>query len=320
LARLAQGRYASARDDLQAGVRGDPRRALLWYNLAVAHANLEQDAPAVEALQRYRELVADADADPTFLNLYAMVLENSGQLAEARAVREALCALRPDDLTAWLELTALCVATEDLDAALPAAKRAWALGPKNDVRAGVLLAEVLAQRGELLECVDVMSELMLAHPENPKLRAILAEFLYRAKHYALAETMLDRYLERVPDDVQGLTRRAGARAEQGKLKEAVLDLDRALELAPADLTSRYNRGLILMRAGRLTLALGDLAQVVAASPADLNARLFYAQTLNLLGRPHEARATVDAFLRAYPEHPQAPELRALNAGFPRLLR
>ena len=315
-ARLGLNKDRGACDDLQAALAAGEAEALLWYNLAAAQLNLHEDEAALASLARYRERVEDCEQDVQFLTLERIALAGLRRLDEALEVQRRLCALAPEDPKAHFDLAELCLDLGELEPALAAAERAVELAPQS-VEIACLLADVQAKRGELVACTEILSEQIRLHPSMHQLRRLLADRFYQAQHYALAETIFDGYLERVPEDAEAYGRRAACRAEQDDLAGALEDLDRALELDPHELTSLVNRGQLRLHQGRPVEALADLGVFVSRAPRDIKGQLLFAQALDWLGRTAEARARLITCLQADPEHPLAEGLRARIADYTR---
>jgi tetratricopeptide (TPR) repeat protein len=129
-----------------AAVKAAPSAAH-WALVASLEMKMQRNAEAVEA---YREAVraGDGDGDERFRYGLARALHRAGDVAEARAVLEALVSDRPDQANAWALLGSMRLEEGDDPGARAALASALAADPKH-LEARLFLARIALREGDL---------------------------------------------------------------------------------------------------------------------------------------------------------------------------
>ena len=169
--------------------------------------------------------------------------------------------------------------------------------------------EVLLLRAERGEVDKVGDDLLYAAGQDKADERDILEALARGNmrkmRYLPAQALLDRCLERYPDDVHALDWRGWVLERLGQEEKAAEDYKQALELSPG-------RAEVRMRLAELYLDHSDPVQaephLLQLSKMDTNrpeVLLGLARCRFLQGRLNEARSLLDRVLAAQPEEPTA---------------
>ena len=118
-----------------------------------------------------------------------------------------------------------------LEAALTAARKAVAVGPRNE-RAHLQLAGLLKERGDLDGAIAHYRQALEIQPDTPDTRMSLGHALAEKGRLEEAASLLGTAATAQPESAAAATQLGFVLAKQGKLKEAVLSYRRALALDP----------------------------------------------------------------------------------------
>jgi len=157
----------------------------------------------------------------------------------------------------WLGLLALVIA---LTACGTTAMREEALGGSTTVEAPIgaeggadtRRAEAKASRGETLYSNKALVEQLDRH--------------WDAEEWQQALTVLEPFMQRNPDDVDGLVRRAIFLRFLDRNGEALADIERAVELAPNNFRALFLRSIFYADLDRLSAAIAGLRRVTELDP------------------------------------------------------
>ena len=295
---LARKDYKSAEEALRKIVAGSPSDARAHGDLALA---LLSQGKTREAVDEGRLAAAFAPEAAQARYIYGSVLKAAGRPEEAARELEKALALQPD---------------------APAPLRA--------------LADSYAMAGDP-RAADAYGRLIAKNPDDPGLRASLAEFFWASGRSADGNKTMDEALAKFPGNRDLLTRygralieqerfldgaekleaarKAGAQSvalllllgdayRQGGRAEAALEaFTVAARENPASADARARLGRELSRNGAYEKALPELAEAAKLDPRSAEIQLDYGRALESLGRLDEAEA---AYRRAVKLAPNLP--------------
>jgi choline-sulfatase len=206
---------------------------------------------------------------------------------EARALCEEMLQQRPGFADCHLQMSKIAASEGNLDAALTAARKAVAVGPKND-RAHLQLAALLKDRGDLDGAITHLREAVTLEPNAPDTRMLLGRALAEKGRLDEAASLLGAAATAQPESAAAATQLGFVQARQGKLDEAVASYHRALALDPASAETHAYLGSALASRGQWDEAIEHFDAALKAKPenGELHDRLGMA--LREKGRSEEA--------------------------------
>ena len=314
LVELREGLLDSAMTRLQRVVEIDPFYVAAWRLLGMVHERRGDRAEAKQAF--YSGLRREPDS-PDLHRRLGLMLAEEGAGAETEAhLREAL---RLSDglgadlrvaLGGWLaEHGRVSEAMKEYDAVLAALPDHR--GALNNRAISMLhQGRVEEAKSELLTLAEQHED--FADPFNN-----LAAIAIQEGNWDAVERYSRRALARKPEMVAAWNNLGVGLDEQSDLSEAEEAFRRALELDATYWQARLNLGIVLRKREQSEEAEQQLQEVLTQVPSlpDVHLELgrLYAENLE---RPGEARTHFNAFLRAVPQHPLAPQVRSAVANLP----
>lgn len=335
----ALGRLEEAAEGLQNAVALDATRPQDHLTLAEIATQRARPEEAVSHLQDY---LAISDDRVPALERLAELHEGAGRLEEASEVLREL-AQADDGAEAREQLIDLLIRRKDLGAAWPLLERASAFDPD---LAGRLAARVL-ERGDPAIARDLAGFALQLRPADPEALYTSALCQYRLGAYPAAKRALGRLLDRQPAH-------GGAHFYLGLLhlideapQAALPHLEQAVQADPENLVAYRHLARIELGAGRPEKALGWTKAGAHHVPGDRELLLFQAAAHRALdddaqayqafraagrqradarshppamrlalrlGRPAEARALGEEYLKARPEDSSGRRLLARAAA------
>jgi arylsulfatase A-like enzyme/Flp pilus assembly protein TadD len=207
--------------------------------------------------------------------------------AEARTLCDDMLRQRPGFADCHLQMSKIAAAEGNLDAALTAARKAVAVGPKNE-RAHVQLAALLKDRGDVDGATTHLREALRLEPNSPDTRMLLGRALAEKGRLDEAASLLGTAAAVQPESAAAATQLGFVLAKQGKLEEAILSYRRALALDPRSAEAHAYLGSALASQGQWDEAIEHFEAALKAKPenAELHDRLGMA--LREKGRSEEA--------------------------------
>ena len=207
--------------------------------------------------------------------------------AEARALCEEMLQQRPGFADCHLQMSKIAASEGNLDAALTAARKAVAVGPKNE-RAHLQLAALLKERGDVDGAITHLRQAAALEPNAPDTRLLLGRALAEKGRLDEAAGLLGSAATAQPESAAAATQLGFVLARQGKLEEAVASYRRALALDPASAEAHAYLGSALASQGQWDEAIEHFEAALGAKPdnAELHDRLGIA--LREKGRSEEA--------------------------------
>jgi Flp pilus assembly protein TadD/mono/diheme cytochrome c family protein len=122
---------------------------------------------------------------------------------------------------------------------------------------------------------------------------------------ALQEAVMQRRLEKYPNDFVAHCNLGALLATRGEYREAISNFEQALRVEPASATARNGLGAGLLAEGHFDDAIRELREALRLDPVHLNARLNLARALKAKGDLNGAAAELDAFLKQKPDNADA---------------
>jgi len=232
---------------------------------------------------------------------------------EARALCEEMLQQRPGFADCHLQMSKIAAAVGNLDAALTAARKAVAVGPKNE-RAHLQLAALLKERGDRDGAITHLREALTLEPNAPDTRMLLGRALAEKGRLDEAASLLGTASTAQPDSAAAATQLGFVLAKQGKLEEAVLSYRRALALEPGSAEAHAYLGSALASQKQWDEAIGHFEAALKAKPDNAELHDWLGVALREKGRPEEALGHFREAVRL------APGLAVAHVNLGRLLK
>jgi arylsulfatase A-like enzyme/Flp pilus assembly protein TadD len=209
------------------------------------------------------------------------------EYAEARALCDEMLRQRPGFADCHLQMSKIAAAEGRLDAALTAAAKAVAVGPKNE-RAHLQLAALLKGRGDLDGAIAHLRKAVALDTSASDSRTLLGRALAEKGELDEAARLLGTTAAAQPESAEAATQLGFVLAKQGRLPEAIRSYRRALELDPRSPEAHAYLGSALASQAQWDEAITHLEHALKARPenAELHDRLGMA--LREKGRSEEA--------------------------------
>lgn len=185
----------------------------------------------------------------------AAKMVRAGNLTGALSAYEAALALRPNDPDILAALAALAARMEMMEVAASLWEKVALLQPGR-LEAIDGRARALRELGQFDAAVEVLRQVLVAHPEDGRLWNSLGVTLTQSGQTQSALIFLDKAIELDPRSAAALYNRGNAHFDLGQLEAAQSDFTQAAKVAkePADATA------IAFAKATLALARGDLAE------------------------------------------------------------
>ena len=258
LAKIEDGRHASAIGDLDAAIRLDPDNPVAHNSLALARVALGDYSGAITAYESAIELdEEDDDARIGCAHAHAELGNRAAAIEQLRAV------LAADDQNAQaLALRADCyermgqhsLAARDLSELLKQEPEADTLRLR--------MARCLARAELLKEAVDEFDRLLAVLGPDPEIcydRGVAHMRMGQLRH---AVNDFSLTLDAEPSHTRALQNRGNCLLRLELIEDALLDYDRLIKLGDSAV-ARFNRGIIHRRLGNSNRARVDFSQAVA---------------------------------------------------------
>jgi len=165
--------------------------------------------------------------------------------------------------------------------------------------------------GRQEEALEILDELVEAHPESLRFRFQFAHVYTALGEEEKVPGVLEECLERAPEDLLVLVGLAGVLENEGRHQQALAHLDRADELEPGEWRITAKRAITLASLGRHEEAAAAHARAAELDPDNRVVAFEQGQTLARLG---EWQGALDAFDRALAAHPGHADAHTGRAG------
>jgi tetratricopeptide (TPR) repeat protein len=263
----------------------DPRTH--QYAIGLGHFELRDYKAAAETL---KGLEAQGPLDPDSANLLGVSYSKLGRYQDAYAVFADEIHRQPADQFAYFNLITLLADAGQFAEAVKVASLAAAAFPGNpDVlvvrgAAHSLLGETSAARDDFAAAVRLA-------PEKASSHFLLALSDYKQGEYAVSANELKTAIQAgvVDSDLHYLLAECLLKLNPAKADAAIAELDRAIALDNTSVSARTLRGKLLMEEGRAKDAAIDLQVAHRADPGFRSATYNLARVDMALGKGEEAR-------------------------------
>jgi len=304
-----QGIDACAISSFEAGLQLDPKNWEARYNLALA---LIKHGDRQRAIDELRRAIAAKPDSASAHHALGSLFEADKKLPEAAVEYQAVLNADPHFPSGAIDLAGVLAAQQKFGDAITVLQQALQLSPSAEetVSLGAALGVTYAESGDLPKATDTLRQLVADHPDSANahlaLGTVLAqqgesaspgaivEFreavrldplaaaaslalggaLLEQKKYSDALAVLQKYLERHPDDAQDAQMAEGYHLE-GRSYEGLDRWDQAGEallkaarLQPGDYEIRKDLALVLVHAGRTGDAIHEFEAAEKLSPQE----------------------------------------------------
>lgn len=145
------------------------------------------------------------------------------------------------------------------------------------------------------QAVDLYSQIHKSAPEEPRHAINLAKSLALASNLPLAREIVQDACDRMPHDPELPLALVELTLIEKKEREAAILLNRALERHPDNAHGLFLQGFIALRLGDLDQAYTSFQKVLRLTPADEEVAVWYSRLMILRGTPQEATGIWEAF-------------------------
>jgi len=282
-----------------------------WLHVAVVQAGLDQPAMARAALEH--ALKIDPKSQAASIGLVQTDLR-IGDTAAALERATELAKSAPGDAGVAVLLADTQSANGDHAASAATLEQLHSKAPKNSLAMAIHQER---KRGALGNENAVLERWLADHPDDRKIRFVLAESLRGAGDNRRAAAEFEALIEREPRDVGSLNNLAWVYYLLND-KRALATAKRAYDLAPKVASVADTYGWLLVESGELRDGLELLRQTdTAAGGAQPEIRYHYAAALFRSGQKDQARVLLDDLLVNSPEFDSREDaaelLRSLSA-------
>jgi tetratricopeptide (TPR) repeat protein len=257
------------------------------YAIGLGHFELGDYKAAAEAL---KGLEALGPLDPDSANLLGVAYSKLGRYQDAYSVFAEEIHRQPTDQFAYFNLITLLADAGQFSEAVKVASQAAVAFPGNP---DVLVARGAAHSllGETGEAHDDFATAVRLAPEKANIRFLLALSDYKQGDYAVAASELKTAIGAglVDSDLHYLLAECSLKLDPAKTDAAIVELDRAIALDNTSVSARTLRGKLLMEEGRTKDAAIDLQVAHRADPNSRSATYNLARVDMALGKGEEAR-------------------------------
>ncbi|HPU50245.1 MAG TPA: tetratricopeptide repeat protein [Burkholderiaceae bacterium] len=283
------GRTAEARREMELALREDPDSPAILFSLAQLAYQNKQPAAAADYLQRYIGLADSVprDNNPAYLFL-SQIAEDQNKLPQAIEWLEKVNR-GEQAMQALMRRAVLMSRDGQIESARNLLRNTTAATSRERVQLIAVEAQLLRDANRAPEAFEVLDKALERQPDNPELlydHAMLAE---RIDRLAVMETSLRKLIQLKPDHAHAYNALGYSLAERNvRLDEAQTLIARALQLMPDDAHILDSMGWVLYRRGQFDKAAEYLRRAYQLRPeAEIAAHL--GEVLWAMGRNDEAR-------------------------------
>jgi len=264
-------------------------------------ARLEADMPPQQPSTG--PVLPDVELTPELLN-DLFVAEIALQRAQYPIAVEnyARLAKQTQDPRLVERATRIAVFAREYQVAMELGKLLIKLDPAN-VGAGQILTTLLLKAGDYDAALESLEQVVQQSAEGEKSRYLMMmRLLGREQDKDGALKVMQRFVDRHPDDNAGLYAYAQLALRAGKLDEAEQAVDDLLQKKPDWSQAVILRARIMQATNRELAALEYMGQVVDRNGKDMELRIAYGRMLVGVERPEEALTQFRKVLKADPEN------------------
>ncbi|HEU5457993.1 MAG TPA: tetratricopeptide repeat protein, partial [Terracidiphilus sp.] len=298
-----EGKLLEARPELleattlDAGSGGDALKARVWRALARIDApgpgNAGNAAEASNDLLQALKLSPETPADTL---IAAQLAEATGQTDAAEAAYRRLLAKEPKSEEGNAGLAQILLKEKKFAEAETLLRTALAERPE-DPGLNAQLALALAAEGKP-EAVPLLNKLHAAHPENGAITRMLADLLAQTGDVAGADALEVELLTKDPANPDLLVTHGQNLIRQMKYAEAYATFEKATEAAPGDGDAWSGLAFVALRLGKPAVTLHALTERSKVMPESAGTYFLWAQAYDTLHQNRQAAAYYHHFLEA----------------------
>lgn len=285
----SDGRTADARREMELALREDPDSPAILFSLAQLAYQNKQSAAAADYLKRYIGLSDSVprDNNPAYLFL-SQIAEDQNQLPQAIEWLEKVNR-GEQAMQALLRKAVLMARNGQLEPAREMLRNTTAPTNRERVQLIAVEAQLLRDAKRAPEAFDVLDKALERLPNNPELLYDHAMAAERIDRLTVMESSLRKLIQVKPDHAHAYNALGYSLAERNlRLDEAQTLIERALQLMPDDAHILDSMGWVLYRRGQHEKAAEFLRRAYALRPeAEIAAHL--GEVLWAMGRTEEAR-------------------------------
>jgi Flp pilus assembly protein TadD len=317
------GQTGMARDEFATSERlkAADRRAIEKLLAFSQHLSKNEREPA---LQIYRELTSDQQADPDLLVSLGVLLANAGlanealepfqaqynlgltllklgKAPEAEAPLKKAVELQPESFEGHSALALAFVEQGRHSDAIAPLQAAHRLHPTNTRIAGLLASSYL-RIGEPDHAVAVLRRAITIDSSDSKLHFLLIEALQEAKDGHGALNAAQEAARRFPDQAQTNLFLAQELVRLGHYQESGPSFEKAAQLDPQNVEAKLGLADVLQKKGDADASLASYRAVLILDSQNVTAEIGVAKDLALLRRFTEAREFLESAISHHPDN------------------
>ena len=228
--RIGDGDHRAALSNLQIAFAGRPSDVRIAMNLATALAKTDQMELALEVASADRAL---GDQSLQLARLRGYLADQLGRFEEAIAAYEHVVRSAPQDWASWNNLGNARLASGDVEGGIAALERAISL-ESNSPPARLNLARAYRRAGNFVQAEQTLRRMADDFPSDAKPLMDLHDLLKQCERDDELLPVLDRAVEREPDNLELLLARASHLGLQLQVDEAEAAFRDVLRIDPAN--------------------------------------------------------------------------------------
>ena len=286
---LRKGQNGQAADELQQGLKLDPKSPKLHMSLAYLYLVQNDSARAGE------EVKAASDVSPPrgLQRLkYAQFQAANGHPDEARAVVEDLTHRYPDYVAAWGVLAQISYGQKKYDEALSQLENVFTRDAQNpDAR--LLQSEIFLAKGDSKNATNVLDRLNTTYPRNPVIKYRLAQAYLSSGNLNQATLAAEDAVAANPKYVEAILTLCQLYVRSGKPQQAISRLEDLVKKYPKLTLARTTLADAYAQAGKLDDVVALFQDELKLEPNSAEAYFRLGLVLRLQRKNKEARAAFE---------------------------
>lgn len=200
----------------------------------------------------------------------AVMLMQGGLMRQAAQPFNRVRQLAPDNLAARLFLAQIYIFAQQPDRTLEALHdpltqpQKFFLNAGNSIGLNILAAAAHFQKSENAQGIALLEKEIDRHPDDTTLLTAATQAYFMRGLYTNALHVIERKLAQTPDDPQWLFGKGYAHLQMGANGDAIKSLTRVLEIQTNEPTARFNRALAYLNTDKLDAARADYLHLQAS--------------------------------------------------------
>ena len=140
------------------------------------------------------------------------------------------------------------------------------------------------------------------------------QVLYEQKKYEEAVKVLEKQVQKEPENGEALTYLGLARVKSGDAEGALVPLTKAVGRNDKDPEAHFGLGLAYLKLKKVDLAVSELERTVELAPEHAYGHYYLGMAYHERGSKALAIESLRRFVRLAPDAPEAPAVRSLLAA------